>query len=107
MRTCNYCGAQNPNSARECEDCGRALLRDVTADSYDTSNSNSYVNYETASSGWWWIGFLFFIAGFILGGVLQPKMPDAAKKAKNGAIVGVVASAVCFIIELIVTMSGN
>ncbi len=102
MRYCENCGEANSDAAQICSSCGANLH-------FGNPHTQSYSNYTpaddryygTASAGWWWIGFINFIAGFILGGVLQEKMPDAAKKAKIGAIVGVIASVGILVLELI------
>lgn len=102
MQYCEYCGAPNADTAGACSECGRRLWGsdNVTSSSTGSTYRNaSGVNYGVASSGWWWIGFINFIAGFILGGVLQPKMPDAASKAKNGAIVGLIVSIIAVVFE--------
>lgn len=90
MKLCKYCGTENDSSSLCCSNCGK-MLEDET---YYSPN----VHYGTASVGWWFIGFINFIAGFILAGVLANKMPDAASKAKSGAIVGVICNVLFLIV---------
>lgn len=97
MRVCSFCGASNDSSALCCSECGKMLENENT---YDAG-----VHYGTASIGWWFIGFINFIAGFILGSVLKAKMPDAAHKAKCGAIVGLIVCVVFYVIYFLMLAS--
>lgn len=104
MKYCDSCGEANSDSAMSCSSCGANLsVGQGVGQNYSYSNYTAADDrlYGKASAGWWWIGFLNFIAGFILGGVLQNKMPDAAHKAKIGAIFGVIFVVVVSVIEYI------
>lgn len=107
MQKCETCGTENLDTATACVSCGRRLWG--TDAVYPTSSpygsGNPEVNYGDASNGWFWLGVINFIAGFILRGALQRKMPDAADKAGRGAKIGVILSIIGIVVYILYIMS--
>ncbi|MGI6279378.1 MAG: zinc ribbon domain-containing protein [Acutalibacteraceae bacterium] len=86
---CQSCGRQLPDNANFCPLCGHAAIV-----------SSPYVNYKV-SSGWWWLGFLFPIIGFILWLVWKDSEPQKASKIGRGALTGLILVAAINIIIFI------
>ena len=95
MISCKNCGASNENDALCCSVCGRLLEKD----SDDLTNS-----YSPASSGWWFLGFMFWILGFIVAGCVERNMPDAADKLRNGAKVGLIINIIITVIRFFIAL---
>ncbi len=74
---CSHCGKQIPDNAYICVGCGNKVQKEI----------NDY-----ASAGWWWLGFLIPMAGFIIWACLSDSSPNKAKKAGKGAIAGLITS---------------
>ncbi len=83
---CPNCGKELSDLADICVGCGRSVknLKSTASDS--------------ASAGWWWLGFFFPLIGFILWAIWSGNYPMKAKKAGIGAIVGTITSVVLFVL---------
>ena len=77
---CSQCGKEISEKAVICVGCGAPVKRHTPED--------------TASSGWWWLGFLVPLAGLIVWLTCNDTQPNRSKKAGTGALVGVIVSAV-------------
>ncbi len=84
---CPYCGKQLADIADICVGCGHSV-RQIT------KNAQT----DSASAGWWWLGFFFPIIGFVLWAVWTGEYPKKAKKALTGSLVGIIASVVGIIL---------
>ena len=79
---CRYCGKEISDLAAVCVHCGQSVNK-------PTQTSEGHV-----SAGWWWLGFLIPLAGFLIWIFSHETEPIKAKKAGIGAIVGTVVSIV-------------
>lgn len=84
---CTHCGKEISDIADVCIGCGRSVKK-IPKKAENDSNS----------VGWWWLGFLLPIVGFILWAVWTADYPMKAKKAGWGAIVGVIVSVVAVVL---------
>ena len=75
---CTNCGKEIPEKAAVCLGCGAEVKKPVAQDS--------------AGAGWWWLGFLVPLAGFLIWLTCNDSQPRRAKKAGIGALVGVIVS---------------
>lgn len=76
---CKYCGKELADQAVVCLGCGAEVKRDNQLE-------------DTAGAGWWWLGFLVPLAGFLIWITCNDTQPKRAKKAGVGALVGVITS---------------
>ncbi len=83
MKRCPYCGNEMNDAASVCLRCGK----EITAASTDSS-----------SVGYWWLGFLFPLLGFVLWAIWTGDCPKKAKRVCSGAIVGIIVSILSVIV---------
>ena len=84
---CPHCGKELNENAAVCLNCGR-YVSEVTKSR----------PADSASAGWWWLGFFVPIAGLIIWAVCNDSTPIKAKKAGIGALVGFITSIVLVIL---------
>lgn len=84
---CPHCGKELNENAAVCLNCGR-YVTDITKPK----------PADSASTGWWWLGFFLPIVGFILWLVWTDSTPIKAKKAGTGALTGIIVSVVLVIL---------
>ena len=87
---CRHCGKEISDLASICVGCGNPV-----------APSKKYEE-EHAGAGWWWLGFLIPILGFILWVVYTGDQEQKAKKLLRGAIAGIVVSVVSVVLIYIV-----
>lgn len=89
---CPYCGKEIGDMADVCLGCGREVKNKPQQDS--------------ASVGWWWLGFFFPMIGFILWCVWTGSTPTRAKRTGWGALAGIITSValVVFIYVIMFTL---
>ena len=86
---CRHCGKEIAEGAAVCLGCGRPVVEPNKPE-------------DTGGAGWWWIGFLLPIAGFLMWVTCMDTQPNRAKKAGIGALIGTIASVVaCILIYVI------
>ena len=85
---CKHCGAQIDDRASVCVHCGIATGGSAEKDS--------------ASAGWWWLGFLIPLAGLLVWLFCKDSTPIRAKKAGKGALTSVIVSIVCSVVFTVV-----
>ncbi len=78
---CSNCGKEIADNASVCVGCG------VSVKTMKAKN-------DTASAGWWWLGFLIPLAGLLIWICCNDSAPAKAKKAGIGALVGFILSIV-------------
>lgn len=81
---CSNCGREVSDQAVVCVGCGADVKKQRITDS--------------GSAGWWWLGFLIPLAGFLVWLTCNDTQPKRAKKAGIGALVGVIVSAVLVVL---------
>lgn len=86
---CPNCGYHADDKAAVCLGCGIKLER---------IKKNGQ---EKASAGWWWLGFFIPIAGILIWAICRDDEPRKAKRAGIGAICGVVAGVVLYLLIML------
>lgn len=81
---CRHCGKEISDQAVICVGCGAEVKQSKVAD--------------TGGAGWWWLGFLVPLAGFLIWITCNDSQPKRAKKAGIGALVGVITSVALVIV---------
>lgn len=90
---CPYCGKQIDDKAAVCLGCGRSV-----------QNITNKSMQDSSSAGWWWLGFLCPIVGFILWCVWTGSTPMRAKRVGWGALIGVITSIVLIVLYYILVI---
>lgn len=102
MKYCEKCGAALPDESAFCTSCGAAVNAQpqpqVTPQPQQTYVAPQQPAVDTGSFGWAVLGFFIPLVGLILFLVWKNEKPLSAKKAGIGAIVGVVAYIVFWIV---------
>ena len=88
---CKNCGKQIPDNAVVCVACGTEIQRPPMED--------------TASCGWWWLGFFVPVAGLLIWALCTDSQPKRAKKAGIGAIVGTIVFVVLTVLFYVLWMA--
>lgn len=78
---CPHCGMEISDVADVCLCCGRSV-----------ENIKKQINQDSASFGWWWLGFFFPLIGIILWAVWTSSCPKKAARSGWGAIIGIITS---------------
>lgn len=122
---CKKCGFETPNNSNFCAHCGTSIdLDDVFINKdnssyyseveeekeerpkennrYEEQDLRTYV--ERASIGWFFLGLVFPILGFILGAVYRYRKPDMAAKLRTGAIYGLFIELVGVFIRIMLNL---
>ncbi len=91
MKFCSNCGNQIKPEQDVCLNCGKIV----------NSNKAKVSEKDTGHIGWAFLGFFVPIAGLILYLIWIDERPLDAKKAGKGALISVIASAVIFMLYVI------
>jgi len=91
MAFCTNCGNQIEEGAAFCQKCGAATGQGVT-------RVNNKSVEEGSTFGWGVLGFFFALVGLILFLVWKDEYPKRAKSAGIGALAGVIAIVVFYIL---------
>lgn len=86
---CPNCGKEISDLASVCVNCGATFSK--SAQKAD----------DSASAGWWWLGFLVPIAGLIIWLTCKDETPNRAKKAGWGALISTIVSVALVILYFI------
>ena len=101
MPYCSKCGSEVDFNTQYCPKCGAPQ----STSSYQPAPSRPADPNDSGSIGWFILGFLVPIAGFILFLVWSSDRPQSAKMSGLGALVGIILSVVFGIIYFAILMS--
>jgi len=84
---CPKCGNQVDDKAVICVGCGQPL--------------KAIMKTEKVSAGWWWLGFLFPLLGFVLWAVWTGEKPRKARKVGLGALTSLIVCGVLIVLYFV------
>jgi len=99
---CPSCGARFPKGKKFCDQCGTCLKE---LPQLETMEQNSYSSQDEPSMGIAILGFLIPLAGFIMWVAWNDQMPQKARSAGKGALIGFITYAVVTVVSIIIVVS--